>query len=101
MRTIEEIKNDLEYRLQELQEHINWGIGPVSLTDSLRHIRNLVPGLAQAQDAEIARLREHFTWKRTKPDPDDETIHIVHCVAGKPYYFPLPPLPQAQENNHE
>jgi hypothetical protein len=63
MRTIEEIKNDLEYRLQELQEHINWGLGPVSLTESLRYTRNLVTELAQSQDAEIARLKAQLEWQ--------------------------------------
>ena len=89
MRTIEEIRQDIKKSDDS-----------VGIVRGFEYL-NLFMELAQAQDAEIARLREHFTWKRTKPDPDDETIHIVHCVAGKPYYFPLPPLPQAQENNHE
>lgn len=99
MRTIEEIKTDLSENngmllIQSVltkEEKIKCLLKQIDLGNEL----------IVAQDAEIARLREHFTWKRTKPDPDDETIHIVHCVAGKPYYFPLPPLPQAQENNHE
>ena len=94
MRTSEEVKN-------AIAEYIGDTDGSSPYYTAYLDQLILYKELAEAQDAEIARLREHFTWKRTKPDPDDETIHIVHCVAGKPYYFPLPPLPQAQENNHE
>ena len=96
MRTIEEIKKELQ-GITGIKE----SPGPFPFLAHEARMEKLFDELIAAHDAEIARLREHFTWKRTKPDPDDETIHIVHCVAGKPYYFPLPPLPQAQENNHE
>ena len=102
MRTIEEITKDLsENNGMLLIQSV------LTKEDKIRCLLKKIDlgnELIAAQDAEIARLRDHFTWKLTKSEPDDETmVYLTFCVAGKPYYFPLPPPPELkeeEENDH-
>ncbi|HQM23860.1 MAG TPA: hypothetical protein PK572_09570 [Kiritimatiellia bacterium] len=99
MRTIEEIKKELQGITC-----ITETPGQFPFLDHELRVQKLIDELIAAQDAEIARLRDHFTWKLTKSEPDDETmVYLTFCVAGKPYYFPLPPPPELkeeEENDH-
>ena len=66
MRTIEEIRQDIKKSDDS-----------VGIVRGFEYL-NLFMELAQAQDAEIARLRQQLEWQPIETAPRDEMIEIIH-----------------------
>jgi len=119
MRTIEEIRQDIKKSDDS-----------VGIVRGFEYL-NLFMELAQAQDAEIARLRQQLEWQPIETAPKDKRIIIAHLPLDGiadiwfgywshqhsswattqwhtypadwiTHWMPIPPLPQEEkEENHE